>query len=43
MITGLVLFQLFSLEVFLNGFAKGLAKPLPKTLRDGIINKDVNK
>ena len=32
-----------SLEVFLNAFAKGLAKFLPKTLCDGIMNKDINK
>ena len=31
------------LEVFLNAFAKGLAKLLPKTLCDGIMNKDINK
>ena len=28
---------------FLNAFAKGLAKLLPKTLCDGIMNKDINK
>ena len=27
-----------TLEVFLNAFAKGLAKLLPKTVCDGIIN-----
>ena len=32
-----------SIEVFLNAFAKGLAKPLPKTLCDGIMSKDMNK
>ena len=31
------------LEVFLNAFAKGLAKLLPKTLCDGIMNKNINK
>ena len=30
-------------EVFLNAFAKGLTKLLPKTLCDGIMNKDKNK
>ena len=30
-------------QVFLNAFAKGLAKLLPKTLCDGIMNKDINK
>ena len=32
-----------SIEVFLNAFAKGLAKLLPKTLCGGIMNKDMNK
>ena len=29
------------IEVFLNILAKGLAKTLPKTLCDGIMNKDM--
>ena len=33
----------YTIEVFLNAFAKGLAKLLPKTLCDGIMNKDMNK
>ena len=32
-----------SMNVFLNTFAKGLAKLLLKTLCDGIMNKDMNK
>ena len=32
-----------SLEVFLNAYAKSLAKFLPKTLCDGIMNKGRNK
>ena len=32
-----------TLEIFLNAFAKGLAKLLPKTLCDGVINKGMNK
>ena len=31
------------IQVFLNAFAKGLAKLLSKTLCDGIMNKNMNK
>ena len=38
-----IVFKWQLIEVFLNAFANSLAKLLPKTLYDGIINKDINK